>query len=198
MITDSYKCCNVFCHNIRPSLVYCQFLSHGFRSCTPRAWTFVVFKIQIQQGGKLNMNGVLFSIRTWRLVPECLDKSVCRRRETSLFYEGEFISLAYMTWASEYLLSWIRLGINLYRLACFELFHRNEGNFHRLWDNDKSGCSLWQKHDFLSFLLKMLLFYETWTKTTINPVGKHLLQRFLWEHISEHPWPLCEFHAFVN
>jgi len=34
------------------------------------------------------------------------------------------------------------------------------------------------------------------TKTTIKPVGKHLLQRFLSEHISVRP--LGELHIFVN
>jgi len=33
---------------------------------------------------------------------------------------------------------------------------------------------------------------------TIKPVGKHLFQRFLCEHIGEYPRPLCEFHIFVN
>ena len=32
----------------------------------------------------------------------------------------------------------------------------------------------------------------------IKPVGMHHFQRFLSEHTSEHPWPLGEFHVFVN
>jgi len=36
------------------------------------------------------------------------------------------------------------------------------------------------------------------TKTKMKPVGKHILQQFLCEHISEHHRPLGEFHFFVN
>ncbi len=32
----------------------------------------------------------LFFLQTCALVRECLGKAECRRRETSLFYEGEF------------------------------------------------------------------------------------------------------------
>jgi len=36
------------------------------------------------------------------------------------------------------------------------------------------------------------------TKTKMKPVGKHILQQFLCEHISEHHRLLGDFHFFVN